>query len=273
MPHSGDKMPALFPRKLIGTRKMPSSSHAWPYPQFIAHRGAGRYAPENTLAAMRLGAQHGFLMMEYDVKLSRDGVAVLLHDDTVDRTSNGAGNAADQTLAELAQLDFGAWHSRDYAGEPIPTLYSIAAYTRANGIRSNIEIKPHTGMEAETGKQVARLARKLWTGADLPPLLSSFSEVALEAAMNEAPELPRALLIEEAVPADWRDRLERLQCGGLNLNHKYTTLSIAQAVRQAGYTLAIWTVNDTARARELLDWGCNAIVTDEIKTISPAWFA
>ncbi|UYO95303.1 glycerophosphodiester phosphodiesterase [Pollutimonas sp. M17] len=252
---------------------MPNPSPAWPYPQFIAHRGAGRYAPENTLAAMRLGAQHGFLMMEYDVKLSRDGVAILLHDDAVDRTSNGLGNAADKTLAELAQIDFGAWHSRDYAGEPIPTLYSIAAYTRANGIRSNIEIKPHTGLEAETGRQVARLARRLWAGADLPPLLSSFSETALEAALNEAPELPRALLIEEEVPADWRDRAQRLQCVGLNLNHKHTTRAIVQAVRQAGYTLAIWTVNDAARARELLDWGCDAIVTDEIKTISPAWLA
>ncbi|HEY9573525.1 MAG TPA: glycerophosphodiester phosphodiesterase [Pusillimonas sp.] len=250
---------------------MPNTAHAWPYPEFIAHRGAGRYAPENTLAAMRLGAQHGFRMMEYDVKLSRDGVPILLHDDTVQRTSGGVGNAADKTLAELAEIDFGAWHSRDYAGEPIPTLYSIAAYTRANDIHSNIEIKPHTGLEAETGKQVARLARRLWAGAALPPLLSSFSEVALEAAMKEAPELPRALLIAKEVPADWPDRVKRLQCVGMNLNHKYTTLAIVQAVRQAGYTLAIWTVNDSERARELLDWGCNAIVTDEIKAISPAW--
>src|SRR3546814_5812432 len=105
---------------------------------------------------MRLGAQHGFRMMEYDVKLSRDGVPILLHDDTVQRTSGGVGNAADKTLAELAEIDFGAWHSRDYAGEPIPTLYSIAAYTRANDIHSNIEIKPHPELEAETGKQVAR---------------------------------------------------------------------------------------------------------------------
>src|SRR3546814_4777436 len=96
---------------------------------------------------MRLGAQHGFRMMEYDVKLSRDGVPILLHDDTVQRTSGGVGNAADKTLAELAEIDFGAWHSRDYAGEPIPTLYSIAAYTRANDIHSNIEIKPHRSEE------------------------------------------------------------------------------------------------------------------------------
>ncbi|SHI21296.1 glycerophosphodiester phosphodiesterase [Pollutimonas bauzanensis] len=244
----------------------------WPYPKLIAHRGAGRQAPENTLAAMRLGARHGFTMMEYDVKLSQDGVAVLLHDDAVDRTSSGAGDAAGKTFKELALLDFGAWHSRDYAGEPIPTLQSIAAYTLANGIRSNIEIKPSAGAEAETGRQVARLARELWAGADVPPLLSSFSEIALEAAMQAAPELPRALLIEREVPGDWPSRLRRLGCVGLNLNHKYTTLPLARAVLDAGHTLAVWTVNEPARAQELLDWGCNAIVTDEIQTISPAYF-
>lgn len=242
----------------------------WPYPPLIAHRGAGRQAPENTLAAVRLGARHGFLMMEYDVKLSRDGVAVLLHDDTIDRTSNSIGNAADKTWAELAEIDFGRWHSPEYAGEPIPSLHAIAAFTLANGIRSNIEIKPHTGLEAETGRQVARLAATLWAGADLPPLLSSFSETALEAALDEAPELPRALLVEEELPADWLDRVRRLKCQGLNLNHEYTTQALVQAVRGAGYTLAIWTVNEPARARELLDWGCNAVITDEIMALSPA---
>src|SRR3546814_5487913 len=88
-------------------------------------------------------------------------------------------------------------------------MYSITAYNRTNDIHSNIELKPHTGLEAETGKQVARLARRLWAGAALPPLLSSFSEVALEAAMKEAPELPRALLIAKEVPADWPDRVKR----------------------------------------------------------------
>lgn len=251
---------------------MPVPHPAWPYPKLIAHRGAGKYAPENTLASVRLGAQHGFLMMEYDVKLSRDGVAILLHDDTVDRTSDGTGAAADKTFADLGAIDFGAWHSRDYAGEPIPTLHSIAAYTLANGIRSNIEIKPHTGLEAETGKEIARLARQLWAGADLPPLLSSFSEAALEAARIAAPELPRALLIAKEIPPDWRARVQRLDCIGLNLNHRYTTRPLVADIIDAGYTLAIWTVNDTRRAQELLDWGCNAIVTDEIMSISPSYF-
>ncbi|MCC2595482.1 glycerophosphodiester phosphodiesterase [Pusillimonas sp. MFBS29] len=244
----------------------------WPYPALIAHRGAGRHAPENTLAAFRLGARQGFKMMEYDVKLSRDGVAMLLHDDSLDRTSNASGNAAERSWAELAEVDAGGWHSAEYAGEPLPSLHAIAAYTLANGICSNIEIKPHTGLEAETGTQVARLARKLWAGATQAPLLSSFSETALEAALKEAPELPRALLIAKEVPADWHDRVQRLQCCGLNLNDRYTTKSIVDEVRKAGCTVAIWTVNDAARAQELLDWGCNAIVTDEVFSMTPDKF-
>lgn len=248
---------------------MPSMNHHWPYPALIAHRGAGKVAPENTLAAMRIGAQNGFHMMEYDVKLSRDEVPVLLHDDELERTSNGQGLASALTFAELSTLDFGAWHSTAYAGEPIPTLNSIAAFTLANQIHSNIEIKPTTGDEAQTGRLVALAARALWAQASLPPLLSSFSEVALQAAHEAVPTLPRALLIEEAVPADWPERLERLACMGLNLNDRFVDQALVQAIRQAGYTVAVWTVNDAERVRELLDWGCNGVFTDKVTTIRP----
>lgn len=242
---------------------------SWPYPRLIAHRGAGRQAPENTLAAFRLGARQGFLMMEYDVKLSKDGIAMLLHDDTVDRTSSATGLAGDKTMAELARIDFGAWHSPKYAGEAIPTLHNIAAYTLANGIRSNIEIKPTTGFEAETGKQVAQIAQALWANADVPPLLSSFSEVALEAALQEAPRLPRALLIEDEIPVNWQQRLEQLQCTGINLNNRHITRELIIAMRAAGYNVAVWTVNDASRARDLLSWGCNAVITDEVVNMAP----
>ncbi|HAP24195.1 MAG TPA: glycerophosphodiester phosphodiesterase, partial [Achromobacter sp.] len=137
---------------------MTANLPSWPYSRHIAHRGGGRLAPENTLAAMRVGAEHGFTMFEYDVKLSSDNVLVLMHDDDVDRTSNGKGPAAAKTYAELAQLDFGSWHSAAYAGEPLPTFAAVARYTLANGIASDVEIKPCPGREAETGRAVALAA-------------------------------------------------------------------------------------------------------------------
>ena len=148
---------------------------AWPYPKLAAHRGAGTLAPENTLAALRLGHPYGYRMVEIDVKLSADGVAFLLHDATLERTTNAIGRADSLTWRELAQLDAGTWHSAAYAGEPLPTLASVARWSRGNGVAVNIEIKPTPGRERETGAAVALDAKALWAGADVRPLLSSFS--------------------------------------------------------------------------------------------------
>ena len=132
----------------------------WPCPLWIAHRGAGKLAPENTLAAFRLGAQHGYRAFECDVKLSADGVPFLLHDATLQRTTSGQGLAAQHTWAELSQLDAGSWHSRAYAGEPLPSLQAIARFCLRNGFALNIEIKPTPGTEVDTGREVALAAAR-----------------------------------------------------------------------------------------------------------------
>ncbi|MFT0532371.1 glycerophosphodiester phosphodiesterase [Castellaniella hirudinis] len=248
---------------------MRTSHPDWPWPALIAHRGGGRLAPENTLAALRTGVAHGYKMAEYDAKLSQDGLVFLLHDDQVDRTSDGHGLASQLSWAALAALDFGSWHGPDFAGEPAPALTAVARYTQAHGMHSNIEIKPVTGHDAATGQAVARAAARLWAGAALPPLLSSFSETALEAARTAAPGLPRALLIEGPVPTDWRARQLGLGCIGLNIDTRHADQALVRDVLDQGATLAVWTVNDPARARELLDWGCQAIFTDALDAIRP----
>jgi glycerophosphoryl diester phosphodiesterase len=126
---------------------MPSRQAAWPWPAFIAHRGGGTFAPENTLASMRMGARKGFRMVEFDVKLSQDGVLFLMHDDSVDRTSDGHGLASDLSWKAISELDFSGSHGPDFAGEPAPTLHAVARCTRALGVHSNIEIKPTTGFD------------------------------------------------------------------------------------------------------------------------------
>lgn len=243
---------------------------AWPWPAFIAHRGGGHFAPENTLAAMRTGAAKGFRMVEYDVKLSQDGVPFLLHDDTVDRTSDGRGAACDLTWAALAQIDFGDGFDRRFAGEPAATLFSVARCTRALGVASNIEIKPSPQASTATGTAVAHAAARLWHGATLPPLLSSFSEAALEAARAAVPDLPRALLMEGPPPADWHAHVRALDCIGINLDAQHVDQELVREVRDRGIALAVWTVNDPARARELLGWGCDAIFTDALDTVRDA---
>ena len=142
---------------------------AWPYPLWIAHRGAGKLAPENTLAAFRVGAAHGYRAFECDVKLSADGVPFLLHDAALQRTTSGIGAAGDRSWSELSRLDAGGWHSRGFAGEPLPSLEAIARYCIQNGYALNIEIKPTPGVEAQTGRAVALEAARLWAGQAVPP--------------------------------------------------------------------------------------------------------
>lgn len=242
---------------------MSTPAFDWPYPALIAHRGGGRHAPENTLAAMRLGASQGYTFVEYDVKLTRDNVLVLMHDDTVDRCTNGQGRVADMTYAELSQLDAGSWHSPEFAGERVPTFEAVVQFLLANGIASNVEIKPSLGHEAATGTAVALACRTLWANASVPPLLSSFSEVALAAAHVAAPELPRALLLSEPA-TDWRDRMVQHDCVALNINQRRATPELIAAVHDAGYRMAAYTVNDVARAKQLREWGMDGIFTDEL---------
>ncbi|WP_296225103.1 glycerophosphodiester phosphodiesterase [Ralstonia sp. UBA689] len=242
---------------------------AWPYPRAIAHRGAGKLAPENTLAAFRHGASFGYRMFEFDVKLSGDGVAVLLHDATLDRTTNGHGRLDALTLGQIAQLDAGSWHSPAYAGEPVPTLAAIARYLCANSFLANIEIKPVPGAEWRTGAAVALDARTLWAGADVPPLLSSFSEEALAAARAAAPEVPRALLLDK-LPGDWLDRLRALDCVALDANHRELTPEIIATAHAAGFRVCCYTVNDVDRARLLWGAGLDGLITDWVDRVPPA---
>lgn len=247
---------------------MSNTSAPWPYPALIAHRGGGRLAPENTLAGMRCGQSHGFTFVEYDVKLTKDNVLILLHDDNVDRTTNGTGPAAEKTWEEIQKLDAGSWRGPEFAGERIPTFEAIAHFTQENNIASNVEIKPCPGREYETGTAVALAARELWKDARTPPLLSSFSEEALSAAHVAAPELPRALLVDE-VPNDWHERLVRHDCRALNVSQKHITHDLILAVHALGFEIATYTVNDSEQARQLLDWGVDGVFTDELASIGP----
>jgi glycerophosphoryl diester phosphodiesterase len=243
-------------------------SQSWPYPTWIAHRGAGKLAPENTLAAFKLGASHGYRMFECDVKLSADGIPFLLHDDTLNRTTTGKGTAGTQSWSVLSQLDAGSWHSRSFAGEPIPSLENIAQFCLKNSYFLNIEIKPTPGQEAETGKVVAEHAARLWKDADFPPLLTSFRPEALEAAQATAPLLPRGLLLD-TLWKGWLETALTLDCAAVICNHAlWDTSSVTQA-KSAGFRCLSYTVNDEWAAKRLLDLGMDGIITDRVDLFSP----
>jgi glycerophosphoryl diester phosphodiesterase len=246
------------------------SREDWPYPRVVAHRGGGTLAPENTLAALDEGARRGHRMVEFDAKLSADDVTFLLHDDTVDRTSNGSGPAAGMRYAALASLDAGAWFDARFAGERMPTLEAAAVRCIAHALAANVEIKPCPGRERDTGRCVAADAAAYWRDAAVPPLLSSFSFDALRQARETAPELPRGMLYD-AVPGDWHAQVvDALDCVSLHANHARLDEPLVRAIKSAGLRILVYTVNDLDRARELVRWGVDSVCTDRIDLIGPA---
>jgi glycerophosphoryl diester phosphodiesterase len=232
----------------------------WPYPLWIAHRGAGRLAPENTLAAFRIGAGHGFRAFECDVKLSADGVPFLLHDATLQRTSNGHGIAGDRTWSELSRLDAGGWHSRAFAGEPIASFDAIGQYCLRNGFA------------LETGRVVGREALRLWardrSGAAVPPLFSSFRPESLQGARETAPALPRALLLD-TLWSGWFDTARGLDCAACVTNYHVMDRALIDQLHGAGMRALVYTVNDPAEAHRLVALGIDGIITDAVDRFSP----
>lgn len=235
----------------------------WPYPQWIAHRGAGLAAPENTLPAFQLGFDSGFTMFECDAKLSADQVVFLLHDATLDRTTNAQGPSHAYVWDELAALDAGSWHSVPFAGTTIPTLEQLAHFCIGKSCQLNIEIKPSPGFDFLTGQHVAREAQRLWAGQSTPPLLTSFKREALRGAQAVAPELPRGFLMHE-LATDWQEAVAGLQCMAIACHFPLYTEAFIKEIKRLGLYSLAYTVNDLETAHTLLKMGVDSIITDTL---------
>lgn len=258
-------------------------SAPWPFPFWIAHRGAGRQAPENTLAALRHGRACGFRAFEVDAKISLDGVPFLMHDTTLDRTTTEHGRAGERTWAELQTLDAGSWLHGEHEFEPIPSLAQVINHVLAHDCRLNIEIKPTPGEERATGQAVALLARQRWQEArqrgpaapaasslEAPwPLLSSFQVASLEAAREAAPEIPRALLLN-AVRPHWMDEASDLGCVACVVQHEILDAPMVDALKTRGFKVWVYTVNALGEAQAMARMGVDGIITDAVHLFDPS---
>ena len=241
----------------------------WPYPRWIAHRGAGTLAPENTLAAFRKGAEYGYRMFECDAKLSADDVVFLMHDATLQRTTNSHGIGGEQSWQHLSQLDAGSWHSRRFSGEPLPTLANRSQYCIRNRFFLNIEIKPTPGLELKTGQIVAQQAALLWQHEEVPPLLTSFQVDSLKGAQQAAPHLPRGLLLH-SLPEGWLNTAKSLDCSAVVCQYALWTPETVAAVHNAGMRCLSYTVNDEWATQHLMELKTDGIITDRVDAFSPA---
>ncbi|MGH7113506.1 MAG: glycerophosphodiester phosphodiesterase [Stellaceae bacterium] len=227
----------------------------------IGHRGAAARAPENTLAGLRRARALGCRWVELDVRLTGDGELVLLHDARLERTTNGRGKVLALPLAAIRRYDAGGWFDPAFAGEGVPTLAETIEVLAELGLGANLEIKAGRGRAVETGAATATLMSRLWP-RDLPaPLISSFLPEALAAMRDHAPAIARGLLVG-AIPRDWRTRADRLGCLTIHADHRRLRPAIVAEIRRSGYAVLAYTVNDAARARELLVWGVASVFSD-----------
>ncbi len=208
-------------------------------------------------------------MFECDARLSADGEVFLMHDATLERTTSGHGLGCDLDWPALSQLDAGSWHSPAYAGEPLCHLQTLARFCLDNGYFLNIEIKPTPGSERPTGEVVAREAARLWAGQTVPPLLTSFSVDALEAARAAAPGLPRGLLLDTLWDG-WYGQAQALGCVAVVCNYALWDAATVARLHGAGMRCLSYTVNDEALAQHLIALGTDGIITDRVDLFSPA---
>lgn len=199
--------------------------------------------------------------VEFDVRLTRDGRCILLHDDTLDRTTDGSGPAADFDFETIRRLDAGTWFGADFAGQPVPSLEQAIDLLGELNLGAVIELKPSAGAEAATGRAAAEIIAAHWPVHLPTPLVSSFKTEALAAAREAAPQLERALLTGP-VTRDWKKQVEKLQCVALHADQRRVDRATVETVRAAGVPLFAYTVNVAQRAEELFSWGVEAVFSD-----------
>ena len=253
----------------------------------FAHRGFRGIAPENTLLSARKGHEAGAGWWELDVAASSDGVLVIMHDDTLVRTSDAKRvfperdpwSVYDFTLAELKRLDVGSWYggtdpfgqiaagrvspaqAAAFAGERIPTFREALDLTKSLGLKVNIEIKDATGQPCDAWivEKTVELIKELGMTRDV--MISSFNHEYLRRVKKTCPGIDTAALIDKPI-ADPVGRLEELKAIALNPNAKYLDEATVKALRAAGYGVLVWTVNEKADMRRLLEWGVTGLITD-----------
>jgi glycerophosphoryl diester phosphodiesterase len=241
-------------------------------PKVIAHRGASKYAPENTLAAFKLAKARGASWVEFDVQLTQDNVPVVLHDNTLERTTTGRGLIYQHNYADIAKLDAGSWFSSEFSHEKISTLTEVLDFLIQHGMHANIEIKdsPDIKQNIKTAEVVADLLQQL-PAHHSQFLLSSFCFHALQTLRDKLPEAAIGMLLEIKLwQLDWQQRQEHisdlfksLHCCSLNINYSALSAERVKILQTLSPHILVYTINDAATAKQLFAWGITGIFSDQ----------
>ncbi|MBB72511.1 MAG: glycerophosphoryl diester phosphodiesterase [Legionellales bacterium] len=237
-------------------------------PKTIAHRGASSDAPENTAVAFELAKLKGASWVEFDVMLTADEEVIVMHDTTLDRTTNGEGLVAAMSLAELNALDAGAWFDPLYVGVKIPTLKEVLMVCAKAALGINIEIKPNDGRVSLLVDKVLNHVGRYWP-AHLPePLYSSFNALAVRQVCDKVPNAYLATILAEW-DENWQGLADELATVTVHLNEAIVTEERVKAIKATNRQVLAYTVNDPERARELLAMDVDCVFSDKADLLLP----
>ncbi|MBX7146593.1 MAG: glycerophosphodiester phosphodiesterase [Alphaproteobacteria bacterium] len=229
-------------------------------PKIIGHRGAALTAPENTIAGLQEAIDQKATWVEFDVKLTQDNIPILMHDDTLERTTNGQGFVSNTTLVDVLKLDAGSWFNIKWSREKIPTFEETLQFLITKNIFPNIEIKPNQDEDYQTTLEIIKILNIMWP-RNRPLLLSSFSFQSLEVAKETSPYFPRGYLIDR-YQNDWMQKAMDLSCYSIHCNYKYLTKNWADSIKKLGYKLVVYTINVPDDAERAYQLGVDTIITD-----------
>ncbi|PKF50790.1 glycerophosphoryl diester phosphodiesterase [Enterovibrio nigricans] len=230
----------------------------------FAHRGMSSLAPENTLAAFSLVKEHGLTWIECDVDVLADGTIVVSHDDTLDRCTDRTGSLYDLTREDLEDIDAGSWFADDFIGERIPTFGQLIALVNVHKLNINVEIKSCTAGMAMTEKLIDGVIKGLENlSDDCDLLVSSFNPLALAEFKRRSPETAVACLFEkETLQPDWLSILQACGADAIHVEDTSVTKERVIAMKEQGFMVNVYTVNNLARANQLFNWGVDGVFTD-----------
>lgn len=240
-------------------------------PQIIGHRGCAAYAPENTLEGIHTAADMGVEWVELDVKLTKDQVPIIFHDDDLERTTNGYGLVADMIYDDIRELEAGSWFADSFMGVKIPTLEEAVDVLLERDLGLNLEIKPCKGREAETAEVALDILSTIWDDHSRV-LISSFSQKSLEAAYDVAQDWSRGLLLGAEWPDDWQEVVDMLKVTTINLDGNMCTREQVELALETQKRVLAYTINDPDRARLLQSWGVDAFFTDAPDVLQDSLF-
>lgn len=235
-------------------------------PKVIGHRGAASYAPENTLESIHTAADVGAEWIELDVKLTKDMVPIIFHDEDLERTTNGSGLVAETTYEDIQQLEAGSWYADSFSGVKIPTLEEALEEIINRDLGLNLEIKPCPSREKDTTEAALDILSQIWDDHDRL-LISSFQNICLEVARDMAPDWHYGYLIggnsAEDLPDGWLDIADYLDVKTINLGTNIINEEVIRSVIDKDLIPLVYTVNDPSEARRFQAWGVQTFFSDE----------